>query len=117
MRQCTTEDCEIGVELLEQSDLSARASAHLAMQAWTAFLCNRVAEGIADAERALALARATRDAHAEGLIQGALVPMLLANGQISNAHDEAERALTHARRLGAPARSPTLARFGGSASG
>gem|GEM_PF-4232002 len=69
MRQCTTEDCEIGVELLEQSDLSARASAHLAMQAWTAFPCNRVAEGIADAERALALARATRDAHAEGLIR------------------------------------------------
>ena len=69
MRQCTTEDCEIGVELLEQSDLSARASAHLAMQAWTAFPCNHVAEGIADAERALALARATRDAHAEGLIR------------------------------------------------
>lgn len=90
------------VELLEQSDLSARVPAHLAMQAWTAFFCNRVAEGIADAERALALARATHDAHAEGVVQGALVPMLLANGQISNARDEAERALTHARRLGAP---------------
>lgn len=90
------------VELLEQAGLAARVPANLAMQAWTAFFCNRVADGIADAERASALARATGDAHAESVIQGALLPMLLANDRIIDAREEAERALAHARRLGAP---------------
>ena len=90
------------VELTTQSGLTGMLPPNLAMQAWTACFCNRVPEGIADAEQALEAARSQGDPRAEALVYAALLPILLFNGQRQRVRDLAEHALRLARRIGWP---------------